>query len=386
VETHRDRISGDVTKLTREVRVLTDKVSSMKEDAEEAVHAHSQNAGEAFREKVRQADTGIEDMHKRDLIERDAAIEHHLSETEVINQQIAEAQDAWVCGDENENDDEDVDEDSDFFQELGNIGTSNAKGISGSTAAGNFNFADLGGSFNANAASGSTPAGGTGHTRSFPKKPFPNRVSGSTAADMMENRGRSTESKFITAVISDVDEDGVDDEQDVEEATSVRRFNEQDKVIVPSFPTIVQLSNYRTQLGTNLVTAGGRTDCKEILWLSEVFNKSHAEQFERLSNSGGSRFGGLDIKLATALVASIKAAPAHRMLYDEVLAMQQKCTDMWTILKGRHVYFMIIRYYATTESLDLVYSIEHLTKLQWLGDNEIHTFRDTWENILRNMG
>ena len=119
-------------------------------------------------------------------------------------------------------------------------------------------------------------------------------------------------------------------------------------MIVPSFPTIVQLSGYRTQLGTNLVTASGRTDCKEIEWLNEVFNKS-ADQFERLANSGKSRFGSLDVKLATALVASVKAAPAHRMLYDEVLATQLKCTDASTILKGRQVCFMILRHYATTE-------------------------------------
>ena len=142
----------------------------------------------------------------------------------------------------------------------------------------------------------------------------------------------------------------------------------------------MQLSGYRTQLGTNLVTVGGRTDCKEIEWLNEVFNKS-ADQFEKLANSGKSRFGSLD---ATALVASIKAAPAHRMLYDEVLATQLRCSDISTILKGRQAYFMMLRYYATTESLDLVYSIEHLTRLTWMGDNEMHTFRDTWDNIMVN--
>jgi hypothetical protein len=202
---------------------------------------------------------------------------------------------------------------------------------------------------------------------------------------MSENRGRSTEPKDITAVSSERDEQGgLEDEQDVEESMSIRQFKKQDKVIVPSFPSILQLSGYRTQLGTILVTAGGPTVCKESEWSNEVFNKSGG-QFERLANSGKSRFGSRDIKLGTALVASIKAAPAHRMLDDEVLAMQLKCTDASTTLKGRQVYFMLLRYYTTTERLDLVYSIEHLSKLSWVGDNEMHTFRDTWDNILCNM-
>ena len=59
--------------------------------------------------------------------------------------------------------------------------------------------------------------------------------------------GRCTESKAIKAVSSERDEQGgLDDEQAVEESMSIRRFKEQDKVIVPSFPTIAQLSGYAT--------------------------------------------------------------------------------------------------------------------------------------------
>ena len=64
---------------------------------------------------------------------------------------------------------------------------------------------------------------------------------------------------------------------------------------------------------------------------------------------------------------------------------QLQASDQLTVLKGRQIYFMILEYYATTESLELVYSIDHLTHLKLLGDNQVHTFRSTWDNILRHM-
>jgi hypothetical protein len=46
---------------------------------------------------------------------------------------------------------------------------------------------------------------------------------------------------------------------------------------------------------------------------------------------------------------------------------------------------MIWAHFKTNAILDVVYNIERLTELKWLGDSKIHDFYMTWDNIMRNM-
>ncbi len=49
-----------------------------------------------------------------------------------------------------------------------------------------------------------------------------------------------------------------------------RKMKELDNIVVPSFPGINQLVNYRMELAINLSTASGRYDCREIAWFEEI--------------------------------------------------------------------------------------------------------------------
>ena len=46
---------------------------------------------------------------------------------------------------------------------------------------------------------------------------------------------------------------------------------------------------------------------------------------------------------------------------------------------------MIVSFFKTNQSMDLVYSVEDLANLEWLGDKEMHTFRHYWTQYTSQM-
>jgi hypothetical protein len=152
---------------------------------------------------------------------------------------------------------------------------------------------------------------------------------------------------------------------------------------VPSFPGINQLVNYRIELASSLSTASGRYDCKEIAWFEEIM--APGKTFEDLADSGLHRFLSLDVKLGVQLIPTIRARNDVKILYDDILLRTRDAVGMGRILKGRQIVWLILDHYKCNSNLELVYTIEHLTGLKWLGDGSMHTFLANWHFIIGSM-
>jgi hypothetical protein len=160
------------------------------------------------------------------------------------------------------------------------------------------------------------------------------------------------------------------------------KSREQEKVVVPKFPTLVQVSNYGVQLSMNLISASCFKDCAEIGWLNETKTKTYLE----LADSGLKRYESLDVKLCIALSNSLKDAGGEpAQLYQELLENQRVHNLNGTVTKGRQVYWMILNYHKTNDSQSVVIGIDHLVLLEWKGDKKMYEFKQLWDNIMRRM-
>ena len=168
-------------------------------------------------------------------------------------------------------------------------------------------------------------------------------------------------------------------ENDDDDEEVVTKHKEAEKVLVPGFPTVTTLRAWRMQLGKNLVTASSKKDCKEIPWLLETL--APEATFESLADSGLDRFRSLDIKLSTALTVTVRNAPAASALADDIHLKEEAVFNHGGMLAGRQILLMIYDFFKTNRSLDVIYSVEDLTSLQWMGDKDMHTFRFYWDQI-----
>ena len=64
---------------------------------------------------------------------------------------------------------------------------------------------------------------------------------------------------------------------------------------------------------------------------------------------------------------------------------ESKAAERGTMHRGRQIVFMIMLHFKTNQSLDLVYSIEDLNRLDRLGNKEMHTFRHDWNQYISQM-
>ena len=159
------------------------------------------------------------------------------------------------------------------------------------------------------------------------------------------------------------------------------KSREQDKVVVPKFPTLVQLEQYAVSLSNSLIFASSLKDCAEIEWLSEAKSKT----FDELGDSGAKRFESLDVKLSMALAATIRDSKEASQLYQELLEHQRIHLRDKTITKGRQMYWLILNYHKVNDSQEVVIGIEHLTLLEWKGDHKMAEFKHHWDSIMRRM-
>ena len=98
-----------------------------------------------------------------------------------------------------------------------------------------------------------------------------------------------------------------------------------------------------------------------------------------LASSGEDRFASLDHKMSAGLTICTKDARGSALqLYEDLLIKEGKAIEKGTIVKGRQIIHMILSFFKTNHSLDLVYSAEDLAALEWHGDKDMHTFRHMW--------
>ncbi len=161
------------------------------------------------------------------------------------------------------------------------------------------------------------------------------------------------------------------------------KIKEADKITPPPYPTITNLMGWQSNLGVSLVQASGvRNVEKVIFWISAVWAKD--AQLEDFSDSGGSEFVTLDIKLSMAMNSTIAhGGQDARELKDVVNRKMEEHMKKGQLLKGRQIVFMILQNFKTFDNSELVYGFDHLARHEC--GKDLHEFLTQWQKILDNM-
>jgi hypothetical protein len=162
-----------------------------------------------------------------------------------------------------------------------------------------------------------------------------------------------------------------------------RKVKEAEKIDVPNFPTIVQLDNWKIRLGYALVAASGRGDSKEIAWLRRCWDPD--TRHEDLQASRRRRYATLDFRLGKAILESVRAHGAPvKFSRENILRLQRQAFAANAVVSGRRMVWLIDVRFRTSGSFEMVYSVEHLSKIEYLGDNKLPEFFSSWNKIVES--
>ena len=159
---------------------------------------------------------------------------------------------------------------------------------------------------------------------------------------------------------------------------------EADKVIVPPWPKSHDLGSWKSQLLSNVLSACADTDQDVwISWLNEAFVLN--PDITGMSNSGGSRFTTIDVKLANALNAMIASSgdSGKEVAMDiKVMTFDMANKNPPEIIRGRQIVAMILNSFRSATHTDLALTGKHLYELTYPGDNKLSLFKSQWIHIL----
>ena len=145
----------------------------------------------------------------------------------------------------------------------------------------------------------------------------------------------------------------------------------------------IQLSDRHNQL-TRVETVA----CQ----VQQDYNRIMEEQqmtiqaLDELSDSGGSRFSGIDSKLVISLEKMIKSAGDQAS--EVALEIQQLTTRLIKVgkaVKGRQIIYIVLESFRAYDRLDLVFGVEHLYKLTYPGDKKMGEFKQRWLDIIAGI-
>ena len=170
------------------------------------------------------------------------------------------------------------------------------------------------------------------------------------------------------------------------------RIIKPEAIKVPTFPnTGHQMVDWRTKLGTALVTASNQGDMAEIAWLGGAW--ALGATFEGLAlseiNPNQERFGALDIKLAAAMAKQIRGLGSEwGILKDRLTQEEHKAGRDGLIIKGRQMVFLLIEHMKINQ--DSLQAQVHMQFVQMTlkGNdyNAIYTFVREWDSFLFQLG
>ena len=148
------------------------------------------------------------------------------------------------------------------------------------------------------------------------------------------------------------------------------------------FPTIARLKNWKTEFLSRVAAASYRGDDLVVAWLNEVEDRDHDLESLR-GNPDAFPWPLLNTCLRDALTTFAGtqgefAGLLTRKTADEVRV--HKC-----LLNGRQCYYLMLQFFATSDSLSQAYNIADLEKIQYPGDEHLAHFLHTWNNVADNM-
>ena len=162
---------------------------------------------------------------------------------------------------------------------------------------------------------------------------------------------------------------------------------EADKIVVPPWPKSHDLDGWKSQLLSNVLSACADSDQDAwIAWLSESFKINPG--IEKMSDSGGSRFSTIDVKLANALNAMITSSgDSGREVGVEikVMTLDLARSSPPKVMKGRQIIAMILESFRSSTHTDLTFTGKHLHELTYPGDAKLNLFRNQWIHLLSAM-
>ena len=162
---------------------------------------------------------------------------------------------------------------------------------------------------------------------------------------------------------------------------------EADKVVVPPWPKSHDLDGSKSQLLSNVLSACADTDQEVwISWLNEAFVLN--PDISGMSNSGGSRFTTIDVKLANALNAMIASSgdSGKEIAMDiKVMTLNMARKNPPEVVRGRQIVAMILDSFRSATHTDLAFTGKHLYELTDPGDNKLSLFKSQWVHILSAM-
>jgi hypothetical protein len=94
----------------------------------------------------------------------------------------------------------------------------------------------------------------------------------------------------------------------------------------------------------------------------------------------------LDFKLGKAILESIRAHGSPvKFLYEKIIRLQRQAFGDHAAVSGRQMVWLIDQHCQTSGSYEIVYSVEHLAQLEYLGDNELPEFFSSCNGIIDSM-
>jgi len=153
---------------------------------------------------------------------------------------------------------------------------------------------------------------------------------------------------------------------------------EADSITVPALPkNAAQFSAWKEAVRNKVVAASGRSR-EAFLWMLDV--EEVTVSYEKLAEPG-SKNVSLDDKLRAAITdvcAGELGKELNRAAEDEKVKFRRP-------LAGRQMLRLIYVYFQTKQSLNQVYGLTNLMKVNYLGDKNMEQFYNSWLKVVNNL-
>ena len=157
--------------------------------------------------------------------------------------------------------------------------------------------------------------------------------------------------------------------------------------MVPPFPKVLNLDAWKAATTTNVLAACADPHQEDwVRWLQEAYKPF--PDIEKLNDSGGVRYDSVDVKLASAMISMLKGAGdgANDLSLDVNLKANAYIRgNQFTVIKGRQIIAMMLESFRTRDRIDVIYTIDHFTKIQYPGGNKLAVFKATWLEVIGRM-
>ena len=154
------------------------------------------------------------------------------------------------------------------------------------------------------------------------------------------------------------------------------RIKEATEVKVPNLPNPNQFRAWKHTVYQNANAASGRSDDDTLAWIREC-EKADAkiEDFQKCNR----RFATLDRKLASALSKTATGELGRLLTQASEDALSEDRS-----IRGRELLFIILRYYATGKTAEVMFSLNDLQMVKAKQD-QLESFHNTWIMVLKAL-